>query len=191
MTSRWRVRGTEDRASCLVTCWLVSRVSRHVLSGSENTWLLGTPGPGHVARYYDAVTVARVTAAVEDVGSRRGGGGQGHLGPVAGGGGRHAARGVAQLPRPGTREARVLILRHVAAVQVADSGAAGCRGDVVTKIFLHLYHIFSWLIRPTSSCCQCPRPGAASPRCGRVSAWSPGWWRPCSPARAPPAQGHL
>ena len=57
MTSRWRVRGTEDRASCLVTCWLVSRVSRHVLSGRENTWLLGTPGPGHVARDYNAVMV--------------------------------------------------------------------------------------------------------------------------------------
>ena len=40
----------------------------------------------------------------------------------------------------------MLILRHVAAVQVADTGAAGSRGDVVTKIFLHLYHIFSWIM---------------------------------------------
>ena len=64
MTSRRRVRGTEDRASCLVTCWLVSRVRRHVLSGRENTWLLGTPGPGHVARDYNAVTVVELETKV-------------------------------------------------------------------------------------------------------------------------------
>ena len=70
MTSRWRVRGTEDRASCLVTCWLVSRVSRHVLSGRENTWLLGTPGPGHVARDYNAVKVAEDFTITEKVPTR-------------------------------------------------------------------------------------------------------------------------
>ena len=92
MTSRWRVRGTEDRASCLVTCWLVSRVSRHVLSGSENTWLLGTPGPGHVARDYNAVTVARVRCYRRSGGCSQSAGWRGSGSPRPSRRGRAAAR---------------------------------------------------------------------------------------------------
>ena len=51
-------RGMEDMASWWWMCLLVSSVTRHLLSGREKMWVLGTSGPRHCWEQRDSETAS-------------------------------------------------------------------------------------------------------------------------------------